>query len=415
MNAEVKPGYKLTEVGVIPEDWEVRRIGELKPFITSGSRGWAEFYSDRGAPFIRITNLVRTSIFLDLKDLRLVNLPKDASEGTRTQLHDDDVLISITADIGIISYVSPDVPKPAYINQHIALVRFDASTISPKFVAYFLASDKPQKLFRALTDSGAKAGMSLITVQNILLAFPPTKAEQAAISEALSDADALIESLEQLITKKRQIKQGAMQELLNPLDGWKKVKLGSLGVFLKGSGVKKDESMSGNIPCIRYGEIYTKHKYYIKAFDSWISPEVAATAKRIKSGDILFAGSGETKEEIGKCVAFVGNIEAYAGGDIVIFRPNNANSLFLGCYLNTESVNRQKASRGQGDAVVHIGSNALADIDLIIPHVDEQAVIASVLFDMDAEIGVLEAKLEKALQLKRGMMHNLLTGKIRLV
>ena len=111
----------------------------------------------------------------------------------------------------------------------------------------------------------------------------------------------------------------------------------------------------------------------------------------------------------------MGNIEAYAGGDIVIFRPNNANSLFLGCYLNTESVNRQKASRGQGDAVVHIGSNALADIDLIIPPVEEQAVIAAVLFDMDAEIDVLETKLAKVQKIKVCMMYNLLTGKIRLV
>ncbi|MBV5304354.1 MAG: restriction endonuclease subunit S [Chlorobium sp.] len=255
MSAEVKTGYKLTEVGVIPEDWEVRRIGELKPFITSGSRGWAEFYSDRGAPFIRITNLVRTSIFLDLKDLRLVNLPKDASEGTRTQLHDDDVLISITADIGIISYVSPDVPKPAYINQHIALVRFDASTISPKFVAYFLASDKPQKLFRALTDSGAKAGMSLLTVQNVLLAFPPTKTEQEATAEVLSDADALIASLEQLIAKKRQIKQGAMQELLTGkkrLPGfsgeWVEKTLGEIATIKTGSSNNQDKNEDGEYP-----------------------------------------------------------------------------------------------------------------------------------------------------------------------
>jgi type I restriction enzyme, S subunit len=155
---ELKPGFKQTEVGVVPDNWSVKKIGELRPFVTSGSRGWAEFYSDRGAPFIRITNLSRNSIYLDLEDLRLVKPPKNASEGLRTQLQDHDVLISITADIGIVGYVSTGVPKPAYINQHIALVRFDPSTTNPKFVSYFLASENPQKLFRALTDSGPRPG-----------------------------------------------------------------------------------------------------------------------------------------------------------------------------------------------------------------------------------------------------------------
>jgi type I restriction enzyme S subunit len=162
MSKDVPVVYKLTEVGVIPEDWKVLPIAELQPFVTSGSRGWAGFYSERGYPFIRITNLSRESIYPDLNDLKLVNLPLGVSEGTRTQLQDNDLLISITADIGIIGYVSPLIPKPSYINQHIALVRFDSSKVSSKFISYFLASENPQKLFWASTDTGAKAGMSLI-------------------------------------------------------------------------------------------------------------------------------------------------------------------------------------------------------------------------------------------------------------
>src|SRR3954464_12811368 len=110
---ELRSGFKQTEVGVVPDNWFVKQIGDLKPFVTSGSRGWAAFYSDRGAPFIRITNLSRDSIYLDLEDLRYVDLPSNSSEGARTQLRDQDVLISITADIGIVGYVSSLVPKPA--------------------------------------------------------------------------------------------------------------------------------------------------------------------------------------------------------------------------------------------------------------------------------------------------------------
>lgn len=181
------------------------------------------------------------------------------------------------------------------------------------------------------------------------------------------------------------------------------------------SGVKKDESLSGDLPCIRYGEIYTRHNDWIKTFQSWISPEVAATAVRLKRGDILFAGSGETKEEIGKCVAFVAEHDAYAGGDIVILRPTDADPLFLGYYLNTEPVCRQKASRGQGDAVVHIGAAALATIDVRLPRLHEQTAIATILSDMDAELAELQSRLAKARQIKQGMMQELLTGRIRLL
>ena len=210
---EVKLGYKQTEVGVIPEEWDVVQLGDLKPFVTSGSRGWASFYSERGSLFVRITNLSRESIYLDLADSKYVKLPPEASEGVRTQLNEHDVLISITADIGMVGYVDASVPTPSYINQHIALVRFDPSRTSGKFVSYFLASEKPQKLFRASTDTGAKAGMSLGTVQKIQTALPPLP-EQHAIAEALSDVDALLGALDRLIAKKRDLKQAAMQQLL---------------------------------------------------------------------------------------------------------------------------------------------------------------------------------------------------------
>lgn len=281
----------------------------------------------------------------------------------------------------------------------------------PLFISYLLRTID----FETHSGKSGVPGVNRNDLHEEVVSLPPTKAEQEAIADALSDADALIESLEQLIAKKRHLKQGAMQELLGPKHGWVTTKLGNLGVFLKGSGVRKDESTSGDLPCVRYGEIYTKHTDYIKNFHSWISKEVATTARRLRVGDLLFAGSGETKEEIGKCVAFVDDFEAYAGGDIVILRPENVSSVFMGYYLNTDPINRQKASKGQGDAVVHIGTSALADIDTTIPSLEEQTAIATILSDMDTEIDALETKLVKARQLKQGMMHSLLTGKIRLV
>lgn len=197
-------------------------------------------------------------------------------------------------------------------------------------------------------------------------------------------------------------------------DEWVTHYLGQLGSFLKGSGVRRDQAQSGNIPCVRYGEIYTTHHNIVRDFHSHISAEVSAEATRLHNGDLLFAGSGETKEEIGKCVAFVGHEEAYAGGDIIILRPKGVNSAFLGYLLNSPPVVRQKASRGQGDAVVHISAAALGSIQLELPKIDEQERIASALKDIDDLIASLDALIAKKRDIKQATMQQLLTGKTRL-
>jgi type I restriction enzyme S subunit len=238
----------------------------------------------------------------------------------------------------------------------------------------------------------------------------------------LGDVDGLLDGLDRLIAKKRDLKQAAMQQLLTGqtrLPGfhgeWKVTRLGSVGKFIKGSGVTKDQTRTGSLACVRYGELYTHHNDVIRGFHSWISPPVAETAVLLEHGDILFAGSGETKEEIGKCAAFVSDIKAFAGGDIVILRPTDSNSEFLGYYLNTSPIARQKASRGQGDAVVHISSAGLADVRCTLPPRVEQTAIASVLTAMDAELTGLEQRRAKTAVIKQGMMQELLSGRTRLL
>ena len=197
--------------------WGMTTIGDLKPFVTSGSRGWAPFYAEQGELFVRITNLWRYSIYLDLTDCKYVQLPPGANEGVRTQLKEHDVLISITADIGIIGYVDDNVPSPAYINQHIALVRFDEGQLCSKFVAYFLASEKSQRLFRASTDTGTKAGMSLSGIQKIQLMLPG-KDEQQRIASCLSSLDALIAAEIRKLETLKTHKKGLMQQLFPSLE-----------------------------------------------------------------------------------------------------------------------------------------------------------------------------------------------------
>ncbi|THD09386.1 restriction endonuclease subunit S [Metallibacterium scheffleri] len=208
---ETQPRLRFPEFQNAGE-WDKTTIGDLKPFVTSGSRGWAPFYAEQGELFVRITNLWRDSIYLDLAGSKFVQLPPGANEGVRTQLREHDVLISITADIGIIGYVDESVPSPAYINQHIALVRFDSGQLFGKYVAYFLASEKSQRLFRASTDTGTKAGMSLIGIQKIELMFPGLP-EQQRIASCLSSLDALITAETQKLEALKTHKKGLMQQL----------------------------------------------------------------------------------------------------------------------------------------------------------------------------------------------------------
>ncbi len=212
------------------------------------------------------------------------------------------------------------------------------------------------------------------------------------------------------------IKQGYKQTDIGVIpEEWKVKPIGKLGLFSKGNGISRAESNTGIIPCVRYGEIYTTHDNYIKKFYSFISREVANRAKKLKVGDVLFTASGETKEDIGKNVAFIDDIEAYAGGDIIILSPKNADSLFLGYLFNAPYVVTQKANKGQGDAVVHITKDSLRDIVIAIPEsISEQTAIATALSDTDALIAALDKKIAKKQQIKQGAMQQLLTGKKRL-
>ena len=198
-------------------------------------------------------------------------------------------------------------------------------------------------------------------------------------------------------------------------EDWQLVPMGSLGTFGKGQGIRKDEAASGDIPCVRYGELYTHHNDIIRSFNSRISLDVAKTSKRLNKDDLLFAGSGETKEEIGKCVAFVGDEEAYAGGDIVILSPSTGVSSFLGYLFNAPMVASQKASKGQGDAVVHISASALSSIKVPLPPTEaEQRAIATALSDVDALLARLDQLIAKKRNLKQAAMQQLLTGQTRL-
>ncbi|MXY99477.1 restriction endonuclease subunit S [Candidatus Poribacteria bacterium] len=195
---------------------------------------------------------------------------------------------------------------------------------------------------------------------------------------------------------------------------WETKRLKELGLFSKGRGIKRDDVTDEGVPCIRYGELYTRYQDYILKVASRIPPDVAETALPIKTGDLLFAGSGETAEEIGQCAAYLGKEQAYAGGDVIVLTPSGQNPIFLGHLMNSPMVAAQKARMGQGDAVVHIYINNLAQVQIELPPITEQNAVAEVLSDVDGLINALDALIAKKRAIKQATMQQLLTGKTRL-
>lgn len=445
----VPEGYKRTEVGVIPEDWNVVPLDCIS-LVTSGKRLPAGHYvteRETPHPYIRVSDMYQGGVITN--DIKYV--PQEAFPPiSQYRIYKGELFISVAGTLGLVGVI-PESLDGANLTENAN--RISEIACDRTYLLYVLLSDHVQGIIESIRTVGAQPKLALTRIRKFPIPLPPTGKEQRAIATALSDVDALLEALDRLIAKKRDIKQAAMQVLLTPpattamengegrmdngdnpgnsqfstihsplntrLPGfegeWEKKRLGDLGSFLKGSGVKRDDAQSGPLACVRYGELYTTHNDYIQTFHSWISEEVAAMATRLHVGDLLFAGSGETKEEIGKCVAFITDTDAYAGGDIVILRPKDVDSLFLGYVLNAPYVARQKASLGQGDAVVHISAAALAQVSLALPSVEEQTAIATALSGMDAEIEALEQRRAKTAALKQAMMQELLTGRTRLV
>ncbi|WP_297206961.1 restriction endonuclease subunit S [uncultured Brachyspira sp.] len=192
--------------------------------------------------------------------------------------------------------------------------------------------------------------------------------------------------------------------------GWREFQLKDIGYFLRGSGISKKDLSDTGVPAVRYGDIYTKYDFIIKNISSYTNSK----GTELKRGDILFAGSGETAEEIGKSAAFLDDYKVLAGGDIIIFRPNiDLNSLFLCYILNFGRCRKEISIMGQGHTVVHVYASSLEKLMVTLPPIDEQKRIADILSLCDDIIENLAKLIEKKELYKKGVMQRVLTGKVR--
>lgn len=202
-------------LGDIPKHWTVRRLKSLSQFVTSGSRGWARYYADTGSVFLRIGNISTTSVDLRLKRISYVNPPKDA-EGERTRALPDDLLLSITAQIGAVGVV-PEGIGAAFVNQHTALIRLRNKECVPRWIAYVLLSQFGKDQCRLLTNGGTKVGLTLGDVRCLAVLLPPIDEQQrivAGLESQTQKVNAGIARLEREIELLREFQSRLVAEVL---------------------------------------------------------------------------------------------------------------------------------------------------------------------------------------------------------
>lgn len=404
----MKPGYKQTEVGVIPEDWEVVRLDELTECLDSKRvpLNEAERVRRQGDHPYCGANGVLDYIDSYLFDEELILLAEDGG-------HFDEYRTRP------IAY---RMSGRFWVNNHAHVLRPQHERID----SGFLFASLVHKDIRQYLASGTRAKLNRSELNKVEVAVPPLRVEQEAIAEALSDADALIESLEALIAKKRQIKQGAMQELLTGkrrLPGfsgeWETKRVGSLGATYGGlTGKSKVDFGHGDAVFVPFMNVMS----HVQIDPSWMERVDVSPDERqneVRSGDLLFNGSSETPEELGLCSVVLdeSDVPRYLNSFCIGFRVTSEEVLprYVARYFRGPVGRSQMKVLAQGATRYNLSKRSLCELELTLPRFDEQVAIDGVFADLDSELEALEAKLEKARAIKQGMMQELLTGRTRLV
>ena len=376
----MKRGYKQTEVGVVPEDWEVVPLGSICEIVAGRDLVKSEYSPTESEKFafpIYSNALTNKGLY---------------GYSKLYQYEANKVTVTARGDIGHAVHRNA---------RFCAIGRLLVLSARRSFDLRFLAEFICNVVDFAIESTGVPQ-LTAPQISKYKVALPPTRAEQGAIAEALSDADALIESLEQLLAKKRQLKQAAMQELLSGtrrLPGfrgeWALRRLGDLAHIKTGKRNNQDKVEDGEFP------------FFVRS----------ATIERIDS----YSHEGEAILVPGE--GGIGHIFHYIFGRFDVHQRVYAITQFSvdvsGKFIYFYMVWSFGAYAMENSVKATVDSLRLPTFlrfELRLPPTfDEQAAIATILSDMDAEIAALETKLTKARQIKQGMMQELLTGRIRLV
>lgn len=399
----VKEGYKQTEIGVIPKDWEAVQLGKLAK-VRMCKRIFAEQTTEEGdIPFYKI------GTFGGKPDAYISRKLYEEYKSKYSYPKPGDILVSAAGTLGrTVVYDGKD----AYFqDSNIVWLDVDKSILCNEYLKHYYNVIK-----WASSEGSTISRLYNGIIESTYIAYPKDLKEQSRIAEALSDIDELISSLEKLIAKKKAIKQGTMQQLLtgktslsNKSANWREERLGDIVHTSSGGTPSREveEYYKGTIPWITTSELNDCHLY-----DSieHITDEAVrnSSAKKFPRGTVLMAMYGAT---IGKLGILETESTTNQACCAMLCTPE-VNNLYLFYYLlfNREEI----VSLGSGAGQPNISQTIVKNLIIKIPDYDEQMTIGKLLSDMDMEIKELEARAWKQRQLKQGMMQQLLTGKIRL-
>ena len=432
VNQSSKSEYKFSAIGETPEDWQVRKVRDLvnvKGRI--GFRGYTKkdlVKPGQGALTIGAKHIVNNKI--DLSDSDYISWSK-YYESPEIMIEKNDILLVQRGSIGKVALVDKDL-GPATINPSIQILR--AEEVNPRYLYYFLTSAKFQQSIKLITTSTAVPMISQAQLGNLWVGIPQPF-EQTRISSYLSDTDALIESLDALIRKKKNMKQGLMQSLLTRGIGHTKFKMTEIGEIPEewklgtltsvtenendivagpfGSNLKVSDYTNAGVPIIRLQNV-APNSFIFKDI-KYIGEEKAKELNyhSFIAGDIVLAKLGDP---IGvSCVIPPELPHGIVVSDVVRIRVSDkkVDKHFIVQSLNSSICLQQLRLAKIGSTRPRVNLSDVRNIKLILPALQEQQKIAEILSDTDKEIEALEQKRDKYKLLKMGMMQQLLTGRIR--
>ena len=420
---DVPAGYKRTEVGVIPEDWDVSTVGaQFK--IQLGKMLDAAKNTGVSKPYIGN----RSVQWGRIDPTNVDTVPMTSADLQRFRLRSGDLLVCEGGEIGRAAIWNEPI-RDCYYQKALHRLRPTDS-----FDAYFLMS--LLQLWAStgyLTNYVTQTSIAHLPKDKLeIVPLPvPTVAEQEAITEALSDVDGLLEALDALIAKKRAVRQAAMQQLLTGktrLPGsergeWTPRRLGHHVTFLRnGTNSRSELTSDGPVKYLHYGDIHASSSVYLDPRTTTmpaVPPECAASLDRLEKGDLVMVDASEDLEGVGTSmeVKALGDLQLVAGLHTIAARfDKSVLADGFKAYLQFCPEFRAHLRRLAAGTKVYATNRAhIASAEIRLPDSDEQRAIASVLSDMDAEIAALEGRRDKTRRIKQGMMQQLLTGRVRLV
>lgn len=316
--------------------------------------------------------------------------------------------------------------EKGYGSTEFHVLRSNSKSI-PRYIYYITQLKRFRKQLEGqMIGTAGHRRVPMEAIKNFTLEILHPLPEQKAIAKVLSDVDELIESIEKLIRKKKQIKEGAMQELLTGkkrLPGfsgkWEVKRLGELGVTYSGlSGKKKEDFNNGNSYYITFLNVLNNPVIDLKQVEK-VRVSKWENQNLVRKGDIFFNTSSETPEEVGMCSVLMEDkpnlyLNSFCFG-YRLYDGSKCDALYLTSYLRSDLGRKMFSTIAQGSTRYNLSKKEFNNIAIPLPPLPEQKAIAQILSDMDAEIEALEKKLDKYRKIKEGMMEKLLTGQVRLV